>query len=888
MAYEKCIGQLERAAGRKLTDAEVSSIFERIHRAALDIKAGRAMPDEVTLGKKLDKTLGTGGAGDSFVQEAAQRATMELEHEAALTERRANLQLTKIAARMADADDNKAAGLKDLDAVERVIVRDYSGRTNVESLEQRVAGHKANLLRRLAGTWDALGDDWLGFFQDRQKLLTLVKELRGEDTGDAMAAKGAKAFHDAAEEARVTFNAAGGDVGRLDDWGMPQHHSQEKVARAGEMLGGAKSDDPAVNRQAWVDYMTAKLKGGSRYVDDIGQPWSDTRMREFLGKAWNTIATNGIANLELGERTGKGGAAGRHAESRQIHFQSADDVIDYWNTFGEKTAVEILYGHIDKMAKDIAFVEHFGPNPDVTYQTLRDRALQTATNANPKLTEEMKGRAGKLDALFEYSAGRIKPSSNMTFSAVADGIAHLNSAGKLGGAAIASFFGDKPIYEAVSHLNDIPMMQRWQSELAMLNPMNGADRRLLQQQGLMLESVRSGLNRFYEGLGGGTGVSDFRSTTGKLAGAVMKLTGMDAINEFRKGTFGLNLFASIGNEIAGGKDFAKLADSDVRTLKNYGITESEWNTWKLAKLEQIKVGSASVDNVLTPESIARIDDNALRTAGIIGVQGSAAEASAARRNAMVKLLGAVNTESDFAIVTPGWKERAQFYSGIAGHRGTVMGEIARSALQFKSFPWAYFQRGMDLVANAETPGGKAAMTAWLIGSTTAAGAMIIQTREMLSGKDPRGMMDKDWYKFWGQAFLQGGALGIYGDFLYGINQTRYGSGPLETIAGPTFGPLLELGLVNPLQALAAKVEGKDTHLAAKTVQSVKGFVPGGNIWYTKAAMDHLVWQKVMESLSPGYLANVRQRTLKDFNQDWWWQPGATSPERGPDFERAVR
>ena len=84
------------------------------------------------------------------------------------------------------------------------------------------------------------------------------------------------------------------------------------------------------------------------------------------------------------------------------------------------------------------------------------------------------------------------------------------------------------------------------------------------------------------------------------------------------------------------------------------------------------------------------------------------------------------------------------------------------------------------------------------------------------------------------------------------------------------------------------IASKDTHLAAKTVQSLKGFVPGGNIWYTKAAMDHLIWQKVMESLSPGYLANVRQRTLKDFNQDWWWQPGATSPERAPDLGKVVQ
>lgn len=49
----------------------------------------------------------------------------------------------------------------------------------------------------------------------------------------------------------------------------------------------------------------------------------------------------------------------------------------------------------------------------------------------------------------------------------------------------------------------------------------------------------------------------------------------------------------------------------------------------------------------------------------------------------------------------------------------------------------------------------------------------------------------DW-KFWPAAFLQGGALGIYGDFMYGASNTRYGSGPVEVLAGPTIGPLLEM------------------------------------------------------------------------------------------------
>lgn len=844
MSYANCIGRLSKAAGRQLTDDEVRAIFERIHRAALDIKAGRASVADVTAGKKI--TQAVGAQGDGIIKQAALRASQELEAEAALKSRQDALQVLKLKARVDDVERLVAQGYKDLDAIEKTITRDYSGKFNMESLEQRVAGHKSYFSRKLMSTWDAMGDDFLGFFQDRNKLRNLLRELRGEDSGDALAKKGAKAFHEVAEEARTTFNEAGGNIGRLDDWGHPQHHSQEKVA--------------AVGRDAWVDAILPMLDRG-RYVDDVGTPWPEPELRQFLGKAWDTIATNGHSKDEVGGFKGSGKRANRHAEHRQIHFNDADSTIAYWEQFGERTAVEILSGHIEVMARDIAFVEHFGPNPNLTFQTLRDMALKRATTSDPTGTTKYEARARKLDKKWDYWSGRGTSIDNLTVKKVADGLAHLNTAGKLGGAFMASLFGDKPMMEAVAHMNNLPAFKRWQAEIALLNPANKADRRMLQTQGLMLESVRSGLMRFGDDLGGS-------SFTGKMANAVMRVTGMQAINDIRKGAFGLSLMSAIGNEVAAGKAFSALADSDVRTLRNYGITEADWNVWRMATLDQV----GGVDNVLTPDAISR-------------VQGVS---EAAKRNAIVKLLGAVNTESEFAIVTPGWKERAQFYSGLAGERGTVMGEVARSVLQFKSFPWAFLQRGIDAVANQDTAASKAGMTAYLITSTTLAGAMLMQTREMLAGKDPKPMLDeKDWWKFWGQAFIAGGALGIYGDFLYGVTETRYGSGPIEALSGPTVGPLLELGLVQPLKAIQANVEGKESHLGAQTLQDLKGFLPGGNIWYTKTALDHMVWQNVMESLSPGYLASMRQRTQRQTGQYWWWAPGELTPDRAPDLESAI-
>jgi len=687
MAFRDCIRGVTAAAGRELSNDEILAIYERVHKAALDIKAGRAEPDDLLLhqGKPtrlqdLRQTLQERGqllSGDDIVRQSAERAARELIAEANKAEQQAFRQVTRIAALLGENVKIRAEGIAPLDAIEKLIARDYTDRVNVASLEQVEFGYQSYFLRKLMTTWDALGNDYLGFFQDRGKMIDLIREIRGEDTGNTLAKRGARAWLETAEEARQVFNRNGGDIGKLDDWGMPQHHSQERVA--------------AVGRDAWVDETLPLLDRG-RYTDEFTEiPWSDQEIRDFLARAWQTIATNGHNKTEPGAFRGVGKRANRHAEHRQIHFKNADAQIAYWERFGERSFIEILNNHIKTLSRDIAFIEYFGPNPDLTYRTLRDAALTEAIVTDPRQTQRLEAEAVRLDNLYDYAAGKRKPVYRPWLRKTADAIANANVFGKLGSAAITSFFGDKTMMEAVSHMNNLPVYRRWANEIAMLNPANGGERRLLQRQGLMLDSVRSGLQRFGDDLGQ-------HGITGKIANATMRLTGMQAINDLRKGAFGLTLMDSIGHELSRGVSFAALADSDIRTLRNYGITETDWNTWKLARLDDMRGNHT----LLTPEAISRIDDKALVAAGLAENPGAAEDV---RRGAIVKLLGAINTESEFAIVTPGWRERALFHGSL--QRGTVAGEIWKSVLQFKSFPWSFFQRSMDAVANQNTAGSKA-------------------------------------------------------------------------------------------------------------------------------------------------------------------------------------
>jgi hypothetical protein len=144
----------------------------------------------------------------------------------------------------------------------------------------------------------------------------------------------------------------------------------------------------------------------------------------------------------------------------------------------------------------------------------------------------------------------------------------------------------------------------------------------------------------------------------------------------------------------------------------------------------------------------------------------------------------------------------------------------------------------------------------------------------------------DW-KFWAAAFLKGGSLGLYGDFLFSQSgTTRYGTGPLEAIAGPTIGAAADLATFIA-QAPGQMARGEEPKVAAKSINILKGFVPGQNLWFTKAATDHMIFQNAQEALNPGYLAGMRGRTISEFGTDWWWMPGEPLPSRAPDLGNAL-
>ncbi|EPU0741288.1 hypothetical protein AB8T27_19980 [Klebsiella pneumoniae] len=822
---QECINAVQQAASRRLTQQEIQNIEDRIYRnmrqlARNDPASWRAMTDAERL------------------RRAGQLAANELTNEAALKRRR--VALTIAARQRLDAFIKTYQG-KDgkLEALNRTIAFHADGKSNFLSVESRGKATRDYALSQIQEAFEAVDPRFFHLFEDEASVRDLVYEMRGQDTGNVRAKKGAKAWAGVTELLRQRFNDAGGDIGYLENWGIPQHHSMEKVGR--------------VSQDKWISDVLGKLDR-KYYIKDDGQLMSDAELKTFLGEAYNTIATGGLNKLsDTGMRI-SGARSNRGNASRQIHFKDADSYLEYQREYGDRSLWEVMVGHLEGISKDIALVETYGPNPDHVFRSILDEVTAEQATANPERTGRIKRLANSTENLYNFIAGKTQPIANPHIARWSDNIRNWMVASRLGSALLASFSDLGTMYMSAKVAN-IPMNRLFMNQLEAMNPANRTELARARRAGLAMESLLGSVNRWaMDNMG--PSVSRWAAT------AVMRASGLTAWTDAHKRAYGVTMMGSLGEVVSRAPDLRSLDDSDFRILKSKGITEQDFSVWKLAQQEDWGNGNTTM---LTPESIMRIPDAAVMHLGL---------PERVRFEAMRRLLAAVSEEVDMAVITPGARE--QLLTGGGLQRGTWKGELTRSVFLFKSFPISVVLRHWTRAMGMPSAGGRAAYIAAFLASTTMLGALSQQLNDLASGRNPREMTGKDAGKFWLGALLKGGGLGLYGDFLLS-DHTRYGGGALASMLGPVAGlvdDVVKLAQGIPLNA----VEGKPEQTGGDLVKLGKGLIPGANLWYAKAALDHMIFNQLQEYFSPGYLRKVEQRSKKQFNQTYWWRPQDVTPE----------
>lgn len=846
---DRCINAVSQAIGRSITQAEAQNIEARILKnmrfaAAKDPQAFQQL------------------SGDQRLQQAAQLAGQEIVHEATLKKVRVGLTIKARDRLDTYIGDMKAAGMDALDALRRTLVFVGDGKSNFMSAESRGKAIKANSIRQMIDTFEAFDPRIWGLFENREGVRELTKAIFGEQVQDAKVKAGADAWLNVADQLRKQFNAAGGDIGQLENWSLPQHHSQLKVGQAG--------------RDKWVADVFPLLDR-RKYLNTDGSRMTDEQMVNFLTAAYQTIATGGINKMTPGGQNGVGMMANRNAEARSIHFKDADSYLDYQAQYGEKSLWGVMTGHVAGLAKEIAALETYGPNPHLMFRALTETHMQMGAMTKPENSMKIQEQAKDLQRLYDFVSGATTPIVNKELASKFDTLRNWLISSRLGSAVITAL-ADEATVHLTAQVNNLPALQLFRNEAAAFNLFNKAEENLAHRAGLSLDTVLGHLNRWGEDNLGNT-------WSNKMASTVMRASGLEALDGARRRAFGTTMMSALGELVGKYGRLGDLDKNDNRILLSKGITEENFQTWKLAQLEKWGAGNG----VLTPESIMQIKTADLDRAGLIK-PGADAEAQAAklRQDAVIRLLGTVLEETDMAVIRPGALEK--FQTGAGMERGTWKGELTRSFFLFKSFPWAMIQRHWMRGANMETVGGKAAYIGSLIAATTVLGAVSQTVNDALGGKDPRNynpFQGEHGGKNWLAAMLKGGSLGLYGDFLF-ANATQHSqNGVTATLMGPVAG-LVDQAFAMTQGNLVKTAEGKKEKFGADLVNFVRGNLPGGNLWYAKAALDHIIFHNLEEYFSPGYLNRMQNRARQDFGQEFFWRPGAGPSEiRAPNFNRVL-
>jgi hypothetical protein len=724
-------------------------------------------------------------------------------------------------------------------ALSNVLDFNTKGGGNFTSAASWIKALQEETFSRLIDTWGASHPKFFGLFENRAGTRDLIREMWGENTGNAAAKAGAKAWLQTMDALRDRYNAAGGNIGKLNEWHFPQSHSSNRVGSAG--------------LEKWLGDLMPLLDR-SKYLNTDGSPMSDAKVREIMTQAYDSITTDGQNKIESSRTTGYGLTANRGSEHRVIFYKDSASYFAYQGAYGDRSLWNVLTGHVRALSRDVGLIETLGPDPDRVFGALNERTHLEELRANPTAAAKLNKAKVFNEKLMDYVAGR-QSVVDTDLAAKFQAFRNFMTAVKLPKVIITAL-GDEAGMAATSFANKIPYGQVFLREMRTLNP-QGEGRAILERNGVGLNSMMGALNRFgQEEYGAGW--------TGKLANTVMHASGAERMWDARRQGLGSVLMSYVAKVTREHANFADLNRADHGVLANKGVTENDWKVWQAAEPE--RWGSMPM---ITPKAIAAIPDSALASLG---------DPAALRRHASTQLLAHVLEEAGMGAMDTGPRQRVTMQLGTT--KGTWGGELLQSAMLFKSFAFSMMMKHWNRAAEMPGAGSKFGYVAPLIVYGTVIAALGNQLRNLLAGKDPENMASP---KFWGAAILRGGGLGFFGDFFYD-EVTQNDNSLAAALGGPGLTTAEDIWKLTGA-ALIHHLQGdvrSDRNLAGNAIRFGKQNLPILNLWYLQSAMDHIVWNNFQEAASPGYLERMQARAEATKGASWYWRPEDAAPSRAPD------
>ena len=716
--------------------------------------------------------------------------------------------------RIAEAFDNVKNHGSDnaMTGLMSLMVKDITGKASYLNVDMLGKSYTKKYMAKWADSLSMFRTRMFGLSQDEEGLNRFIRSVYGEAVDDSKINKAAKDWLEIVDDMNREFNANGGSIAKNKKWLLPQAHDMRRVR--------------AVKYEDWRSFIINKLDR-NEMVDDKGRILSDNNFEDALKYVYETISTGGLNKAKdftvpnLRTKLSRKGS-----EKRFLYFKDAESWMAYQNEFGKGDILTTLTDHIQSVSNDTALMRVFGTNPKQTFEVLKREAekLQQAKNKPVKDREK-----ATLNAVYKTISGDINNGELVTLADGMQFIRNIQVASKLGGATLSSVT-DIATTILTANYNKIPATKVFSRQMSLMNPANEQDRIFAARMGLIFDGWfgrAHSANRFSDTYG--TGAS------AKTAEAVLRFSGLEVWTESGRKAFGMEFAGMLSDNFS--KTFDSLDPSIQNAFKNYQISKTDWDNFRAT--EPLDLRGSKFADLTKDESM--------------------------------KFHSMILSETDYAVPTPDARVRAIATAGT--ERGTVWGQIARSAMMIKSFPITIVTTHLYRGATQATTGGKMMYLGAFATSTTLMGAFALQIKDLAAGRNPRPMDDPE---DWVTAFVQGGSGSLFADYVVS-DVNKYGRGFVETILGPM------ASLVNDTYKLTIgnireAVIGDETNVLGEAAKYVKDVAP--DPWQIQLFTNSM-FDNIRLMADPDYqssLNRVRAKRYKEFGQDYWWEQGETPLE----------
>lgn len=833
MALKDCIEEIKRAAGRDLTDSELDDLVDELTKRVKQ--------------RQADKTL---DSAEKIMRETAVEIAEDFERGAIMAKRQAALSF-KARTEAVDYVMTNWSGKEEegilavMEGRNRAV---FKGRSSIAAdqlalADQYTSGFTYDVENIGDGTWKLYVS---GTIDEQIAVAREALDLNPDATKGMMreAVEIARVMKKWQEKMRADANDAGAFIGKIDGYVIRQSHDLWKIRAAGF--------------EAWRDAILPKLDV-ARTFGDAGE--NDDVLRDI----WVDLASG----THLKPPTVKdapdikvpSSMAKRVSAQRELHFRSAKEWHAYHKEFGYGTIAEAMKRSFDIAGQNTALMRKLGPNPR---DNLRRIVTDIATRIDdPKRREALKtsaGERGSISNSMDYLDGTILVPVDGLGASIGSNTRKVQDMAKLGGAT-ASAIVDPAIYGTEVRYQGAGMLSGMAEAFGGLfasrkNPVT-------REVNAVLEVVSDDLMaaahpRYSVAEDGAAGAVT------RWHRAFFKVIGLTEWTDRLKAAFvrGTARRVAFHTRTA----FADLNADFKRVIGLHGIDEPRWNIIRKAVRTE-----ADGRDYVSAQSIEALPDKVFAPL-LGGGKASARRLKNAKRELADQIRRLYVDRANIAVITPDVRTRRYAHGGT--RPGTFDGEMRRFLMHFKSFPIGVltnvvgreiYGRGSDTLMQALRNGnGEMVGLANLIVTTTLLGYAAMSIKDIAKGRKPRDPLDR---RTMLAAMVQGGGLGIYGDFLFGELRTRYGGGAIATALGPEIGMAEDI-----LDVIGRAREGDD--VAAASLRTLISNTPFANLIYTKAALDYLILYRMQEYLNPGSVRRMERRVEKENAQEFLLSPSA--------------